>query len=68
MNKYKDSLKWNAIPTIFDVSNPPSPIQPHREAPTDRSQHVSYSVVIVHGPFHLVTQRSHFRLYDFEGH
>ena len=34
----KKRLIWNAVPTIFDVPNPPKPLTRKRAAPKDRSQ------------------------------
>ena len=36
MNHMRDKLVWNAIPTIFDVPNPPRQLTSKRKAPTDR--------------------------------
>ena len=33
----KNSLVWNAVPTIFDVPNPPPSVTPSRKRPANRT-------------------------------
>lgn len=44
--KYKDRLNWNAVPTLFEMPNPPKLIKGKRKHPRDRPQTVSIGVSI----------------------
>ena len=48
MNSEKKRLIWNAVPTVFDVPNPPKPIAikrklPCRQTVAEKHSHVSYN-------------------------